>query len=113
MSQTQSVAALLTRIEDKALDGDVVQALLLCQQLAGHAASEPLRAWAEKELNGWTRGEELPDYRMLKGAMVGHGSVPGSRIQLPIPSDFFGCNRPTARRRPPSKRSSSTIRLGG
>ncbi|MYE16870.1 MAG: hypothetical protein F4Y07_10370 [Gemmatimonadetes bacterium] len=90
MSQAQSVAELLKRIEDKALDGDVVQALLLCQQLAGHAGSAPLRAWAEKELNGWTPDEELPDYRMLKGALVGHGSLPGSRVQLPIPPDFLG-----------------------
>ena len=89
MSQAQSVSDLLTRIEDETLDGDVVKALLLCQKLAGHAGSDLLRSWAEKELTGWPPGEYLPDYRMLKGAMLGHGSAPGGIVRMPIPTDML------------------------
>ena len=89
MSQAQSVSDLLRRIEDETLDGDIVKALLLCQKLGGHAGSDLLRSWAEKELTGWPAGEYLPDYRMLKGAMVGHGSVPGGTVRTPIPTDLL------------------------
>ena len=89
MSQAQSVSDLLTRIEDETLDGDIVKALLLCQKLGGHAGSDLLRSWAEKELTGWPPGEYLPDYRMLKGAMVGHGSAPGGIVRMPIPTDML------------------------
>ena len=89
MSQAQSVSDLLRRIEDETLDGDVVKALLLCQKLAGHAGSDLLRSWAEKELTGWPPGEYLPDYRMLKGAMLGHGSAPGGIVRMPIPTDML------------------------
>ena len=89
MSQSQSVAELLSRIEDEALDGDVVKALLLCQKLGGHAGSDLLRSWAERELTGWPAGEYLPDYRTLKGAMLGHGSAPGGIVRMPIPTDML------------------------
>ena len=85
MGQSEPVAELLKRIEDEALDGDVVKALLLCQKLGGHAGSDSLRAWAEKELTGWPPGEYVPDYRVLKGAMVGHGTAPGGTVRMPIP----------------------------
>ena len=87
MNQPQSVSELLRRIEDEALDGDVVKALLLCQKLGGHAHSEALRSWAEKELNGWPPSQELPEYRMLEGAMVGHGSDLGGAVRMTIPTD--------------------------
>ena len=89
MSQAQSASELLRRIEDEALDGDIVKALLLCQKLGGHAGSDVLRSWAEKELTGWPPGEYLPDYRMLKGAMIGHGSAPGGTVRMPIPTDML------------------------
>ena len=89
MRQSEPVAELLKRIEDEALDGDVVKALLLCQKLGGHAGSDSLCAWAEKELTGWPAGEYLPDYRMLKGAMVGHGTAPGGTVRMPIPTDML------------------------
>lgn len=89
MGHSEPVAALLRRIEDEALDGDIVKALLLCQKLGGHAESDLLRSWAEKELTGWPAGEYLPDYRMLKGAMVGHGSAPGGIVRMPIPTDML------------------------
>ena len=89
MNQSEPVAELLRRIEDEALDGDVVKALLLCQKLGGHAGSDLLRLWAQKELNGWPTGEELPDYRSRKGAMIGVGSVPGAlaEMEMAIPTD--------------------------
>ena len=91
MSQAQSVSDLLRRIEDETLDGDIVKALLLCQKLGGHAGSDLLRLWAQKELNGWPTGEELPDYRNRKGAMIGVGSVPGAlaEMDMVIPTDVL------------------------
>lgn len=89
MTKAESVSDLLGRIEHEAIDGDIVKALLLCQKLGGHADSDALRSWAEKELTGWPAGEYLPDYRMLKGAMVGHGSVPGATVRAPIPTDLL------------------------
>lgn len=87
-SNSQSVHELLDRIETEALDGDIVKALLLCQKLGGYAGSDILISWAKKELTGWPAGEDLPDYRLLKGAMVGHGFVPyQGDVTMPIPTD--------------------------
>ena len=41
------------------------------------------------ELHGWPSGEDLPDYRILKGAMVGHAAAPGAMIQTTIPTDWL------------------------
>ena len=89
MAHSEPVAELLKRIEDETLDGDVVKALLLCQTLGGHAGSDSLRAWAEKELTGWPPDEYLPDYRMLTGAMIGHGTAPDGPVRMPIPTDML------------------------
>lgn len=50
---------LLDRIEDAAITGDVEQALLLCQKLAGNADSSDLRDWAQQELKA-TAGMPSP-----------------------------------------------------
>ena len=84
------LAEILDAINEAALRDDVVQALLLCQTLAGDAGSEGLRSWAEQELTGYSSTDDLPSYRWLKGAMVAHGAVPGGRIaRQPIPPDLL------------------------
>lgn len=86
---SQPASELLQRIEDEALDGDVVKALLLCQKLGGRTGSVALRSWAKKELNGWPGDEPAPDYRMLTGAPIGHGSAPGRTVRMALSPDWF------------------------
>lgn len=84
------LSALLDQIDDAALGGDVTRALLLCQKLAGHAGSEELRSWAERELAGYPPDAELPEFRTIRGVMIGQGVMPGARFQhVTIPSDIL------------------------
>ena len=79
---------LLGSIEQAAIDGDVVQALLLCQKLGGDADSAELRDWARHELKGYPGTVYLPDYRRVKAQLFGDGAAPGQRISdVPIPMD--------------------------
>lgn len=83
------LSALLDQIDDAALGGDVTRALL-CQKLAGHAGSEELRSWAERELAGYPPDAELPEFRSIRGVMTGQGIAPGARFQhVTIPSDIL------------------------
>lgn len=81
-------ADLLDRIEDAAVTGDVEQALLLCQKLAGNADSSDLRDWAQQELEGYSRDAFPPDYRRLRGGLYGNGAQPFRRVsRIPIAMD--------------------------
>ena len=48
--------------------------LRTCVILAHSLKNEPLKAWANKELNGYGVDDELPPYRMLKANAKGHFS---------------------------------------
>lgn len=81
-------AELLDRIEEAAIRGDVVEALLLCQKLGGDAQSAELREWARRELEGYPEGEPPPDYRRVVGQLFASGAAPGMRLSaVPIPMD--------------------------
>ena len=81
-------AELLDRIEEAAIDGEVVQALLLCQKLGGDADSADLREWAERELEGYPHGELPPEYRRVPGQLLASGAAPMRRLPaVPIPME--------------------------
>jgi AbiTii len=68
---------LLKEIQAAAIDSsvDVVQVLRKCRVLASRLSHDDLKAWVQKELDGYADGEELPDYRIKrcqsKGNFVG------------------------------------------
>ena len=79
---------LLDRIEEAAIDGDVVEALLLCQKLGGDADSLALRNWAKRELEGYPAEVSPPEYRRVRGQLLGDGAAPGQRLTaVPIPME--------------------------
>ena len=79
---------LLGRIEESAIHGEVVDALLLCQKLGGDASSAELRGWARHELEGYPQEATLPEYRTVRGQLFGDGAAPGRRISgVAIPMD--------------------------
>lgn len=81
-------AELLNRIEEAAVNGDVVEALLLCQTLGGDADSAELQEWVRHELEGYPLDASPPDYRRVMGQLVADGAAPGRRLSgVPIPMD--------------------------
>lgn len=57
---------MLAEIETGLLDNEPLSTLLQkCIVLGGHAGSEKLRDWARRELNGYGKDQELPEYRKL------------------------------------------------
>lgn len=74
-------AELLDRIEEAAIDGEVVQALLLCQKLGGDADAVELSDWARHELEGYPLDASPPDYRRVRGTLRGDGAAPGQRVR--------------------------------
>ena len=79
---------LLGRIEESAIRGEVVEALLLCQKLGGDASSAELRGWARNELEGYPQEATPPEYRRVRGQLFGDGAAPGQRISgAAIPMD--------------------------
>jgi len=80
---------LLEEIRDAAVnsDTDVGEVLRKCLVLAFELKNDKLRAWAEKELNGYGPDDELPAYRVVGAPSTGH-FVGGYGRQLkdaPIP----------------------------
>lgn len=69
---------LLREIQNAAVDADTSVAVVLrkCKILAARLKHEPFKIWVEKELNGYTKNDELPDYRMLK-ALESRGNFSG------------------------------------
>jgi hypothetical protein len=59
---------LLREIQNAAIDANTSVAVVLrkCKILAARLKHEPFKIWVEKELNGYTKNDELPDYRILK-----------------------------------------------
>ncbi|GGK90110.1 hypothetical protein Ppa06_58330 [Planomonospora parontospora subsp. parontospora] len=47
----------------------ITDALRLCVLLSGHAKSASLRNWATKELDGYSRSDELPEYRKIGASL--------------------------------------------
>lgn len=81
-------AELLDRIEQAAIDGDVIKALLLCQKLGSDAESTALADWARHELKGYPESGDLPEYRRVRTQLFCDGAAPGQRISgVPIPLD--------------------------
>jgi hypothetical protein len=58
---------LIVQIERDALDGkaSLASALRKCVTLGGKSRSEELRDWAMRELKGYPRIDELPEYRII------------------------------------------------
>jgi hypothetical protein len=69
---------LLRDIQNAAVDADTSVAVVLrkCKILAARLKHEPFKAWVEKELNGYTKNGELPEYRILK-ALESRGNFSG------------------------------------
>lgn len=62
----------MQQIEDDALDStkSVADALRKCIALGGHSGSDELRTWAARELKGYERPEDVPDYRIIAAPIV-------------------------------------------
>ena len=75
-------AELLDRIEEAAIDGNVVEALLLCQTLGRDADSAEVREWAKHELEGYPEGEPPPEYRQVPGQLLASGATPLSQFSV-------------------------------
>jgi hypothetical protein len=74
---------LIEQIEEDALDSSksVADALRKCIALGGRAGSKELRAWASKELQGYQKPDDVPEYRIVAAPIVIDGMVPGSMIE--------------------------------
>lgn len=61
----------LEQLERAVLDDDtsLATALRLCLMLGGYAHHQELRAWAQKELEGYEAADELPLYRKVPAAL--------------------------------------------
>ena len=73
---------MLDRIEEAAINGDVVGALLLCQTLGGDADSAEVREWATHELEGYPEGEPPPEYRQVPGQLLVSGPTPLAQFSV-------------------------------
>ena len=60
--------SLLREIQDAAIDANVDISVVLrkCKVLAARLGNEEFKLWVERELNGYTSKEDVPDYRILK-----------------------------------------------
>ncbi|MXZ53066.1 MAG: hypothetical protein F4Z34_07775 [Acidimicrobiaceae bacterium] len=82
---------LLDRMEEAAIGGDVVEALLLCQKLGGDADSAGLQDWAKHELGGYPQEVTPPEYRRVAALLFGNGAFLGGKPVTghPIPMDVL------------------------
>lgn len=81
---------LLREIQDAATRSDASLSDLLrkCLVLAARLGHAELRAWVERELNGYRKDDTLPDYRVLRGVQSRGHFAGGFGAQLksaPIP----------------------------
>jgi hypothetical protein len=91
---------LLEQIEDDALDSrkSVADALRKCIALGGRAGSEELRGWASRELQGYQKPDDVPEYRNIAAPIVidgvaGYNYITGQPISahdLPEPVQEAG-----------------------
>lgn len=89
---SRRAAELIEAVERGLIDGTSTTSLLQqCILLGSHSGSKKLREWAGRELNGYTDGSLVPDYRRIYAiicvdAIVGNGQITGQQIgsnQLP------------------------------
>jgi len=68
--------------------GSIATLLRKCPVLAHQLKNERLKAWAEKELNGYEANDELPVYRKTAALAKGHflGSFGSQISHQPIPT---------------------------
>jgi hypothetical protein len=81
---------LISQIESDALDDSVALATALhkCLMLAGKSHSEALRDWATRELKGYGKDDEVPDYRVIRAPLLidglsGNMHVSNQRFHVP------------------------------
>lgn len=74
--------SLLEEIEQAALDNsaDITGALRKCVALGGQSGSEELRAWATRELKGYSGSDELPEYRTVGAPIALDGATFNTHI---------------------------------
>src|ERR1700730_3139287 len=81
--------SLLREIQDAATEDGTSLANLLrkCQMLAARTNYPPLREWAERELNGYPSGIDVPSYRFVEGVSSSGTFADGLRevSNVPIP----------------------------
>lgn len=83
---------LLRQIQDEAVDGkaDLSTGLRKCLVLASRLGHEPLKNWAQRELNGYPKTSEVPEYRVLHGLeSFGHFLGIGGSGLKDAPLDSF------------------------
>src|SRR4051812_4548435 len=75
--------SLLEEIEQAALDdsADITGALRKCVALGGQSGSETLRAWATRELKGYSGSDELPEYRSVGAPIALDGVTLNTHIR--------------------------------
>ena len=69
--------SLLQEIQSDAVDANVDISVVLrkCKVLAARLGNEEFKLWVERELNGYTSKEDLPEYRILR--VESHGNFIG------------------------------------
>lgn len=69
--------SLLQEIQSDAVDANVDISVVLrkCKVLAARLGNEEFKSWVERELNGYTYKEDLPEYRILR--VESHGNFIG------------------------------------
>ncbi|MCX6010844.1 MAG: hypothetical protein NT134_01025 [Chloroflexi bacterium] len=81
--------SLLREIQGAAIDANVDISVVLrkCKVLAARLGNEEFKLWVERELNGYTSKEDVPDYRILQVESFGFfGGIAGSSMNnAPIP----------------------------
>ncbi|WP_181764074.1 hypothetical protein [Streptomyces albidus (ex Kaewkla and Franco 2022)] len=84
---SSSNGSLLTEIQRDVLDESksLASALRKCVVLGGEANSAPLRTWATRELRGYEPSDELPEFRVVAGALhidgiAGYNQITGQMI---------------------------------
>lgn len=80
--------SLLREIQADAIDAkvDISVVLRKCKVLAARLGNKDFKLWVERELNGYTSREDLPEYRILK--VESHGNFLGiawKASAVPIP----------------------------
>lgn len=76
--------SLLRQIQDAAIDStiDLPSLLRKCKVLAARLGNDDFKHWIDNELSGYSRKEDLPEYRVLKVNSKGHfGGAFGSGLR--------------------------------
>jgi hypothetical protein len=68
-------------IENLSTDGKLTDALLKTKILMSRIDHPELAAWVNRELNGYGKDDELPDYRVVRSVVYGNASNVAWRLQ--------------------------------